>query len=86
MMAEPDPPTSASSPPAADEPTTPMPGEDRFKYNEHDGEWCESLRSYCPGGYHPVLLQDLCKDGRYKVIRRLGDSVDATFWLVNDLV
>ena len=63
-----------------------MPGEDRFKYNENDGEWCESLRSYCPGGYHPVHLKDLFKDGRYKVIRRLGDSVDATFWLANDLV
>jgi hypothetical protein len=84
MMDDTDSPTPDSNPPAADEPKTPTRHDDRFKYNTHDGEWFESLNTYCPGGYHPVHLNDTFKDGRYKVIRKLGAGKDSTVWLAND--
>jgi non-specific serine/threonine protein kinase len=58
-------------------------GEERFKLN---GTPCEWIESYYPGGYHPVHLGDVFKDGRYKVIRKLGYGGTSTVWLANDLM
>ncbi|KNG86152.1 putative serine protein kinase [Aspergillus nomiae NRRL 13137] len=51
-----------------------------------DDEWrfqtitlpCECVEDYRPGGYHPVILGDVFNNGRYKVIRKLGDGSYST--------
>lgn len=45
----------------------------------------EPLYRYRIGGYHPVALGDLYKDGRYKVLHKLGWGGYATVWAANDL-
>lgn len=40
-----------------------------------------SLSRYQPGGYHPVTLGDIFKDGRYKVHYKLGWGGFSTVWL-----
>lgn len=45
----------------------------------------EKLSRYKPGGYHPVHLGDLFKDGRYKIINKLGFGGFSTVWLARDL-
>jgi serine/threonine-protein kinase SRPK3 len=40
---------------------------------------------YRIGGYHPVLLGDTFKDGRYKVLHKLGFGGYATVWAARDL-
>ena len=44
----------------------------------------ESLLNYCPGGYHPVHLEDEFCDGRYFVIHKLGSGTYSTVWLAQD--
>lgn len=44
----------------------------------------ESLDRYTTGGYHPVRIGDLFKDGAYKVINKLGYGQYSTVWLVYD--
>ncbi len=44
----------------------------------------EDLRLYCPGGYHPVHLGDLFKNGRYEVLNKLGFGSFSTVWLARD--
>jgi serine/threonine-protein kinase SRPK3 len=45
----------------------------------------EPLNRYRIGGYHPVALGDLFKDGRYKVLHKLGWGGYSTVWAAKDL-
>ncbi|CAD6575108.1 MAG: hypothetical protein CYPHOPRED_005573 [Cyphobasidiales sp. Tagirdzhanova-0007] len=45
---------------------------------------CEWAEEYRPGGFHPVTLGDIFKDGRYRIIRKLGYGSYSTVWLVRD--
>lgn len=73
--------TMSTSPP----PTPPSRGiivaERRFKPITLPCEWVEDYR---PGGYHPVVLGDVFKNGQYKVIRKLGEGSFSTVWLAQD--
>ncbi|KAK9769112.1 putative Serine protein kinase [Seiridium cardinale] len=59
----------------------------------NDHEWrfkkmtspCEWIEDYRPGGYHPVHLGDIFKDGEYKILRKLGEGSYSTVWLARDL-
>ncbi|KAG6109185.1 hypothetical protein E4U13_006045 [Claviceps humidiphila] len=44
----------------------------------------ELLDRYEPGGYHPVALGDVMKDGRYKILHKLGWGSFATTWAAKD--
>ena len=55
---------------------------DRIQYNI--GLSAESLRHYCPGGYHPIHLNDTLKDGQYEILHKLGFGSFATVWLARD--
>ena len=52
---------------------------------EESEEEEEDPNDYKKGGYHPVQVGELYKDGRYKVIRKLGWGHFSTVWLVQDL-
>ena len=39
---------------------------------------------YRPGGFHPVHLGDTFKEGRYRVIHKLGHGGFSTIWLARD--
>ena len=48
----------------------------------------EPMARYRYGGYHPVHLGDLLKNGRYKIIHKLGYGGYggySTVWLARDL-
>ncbi|KAL1615542.1 hypothetical protein SLS54_008947 [Diplodia seriata] len=57
------------------------PDEWRFVYS---GALCEFPEDYCPGGFHPVNLGDRFHNGRYRVIRKLGDGAYSIVWLAVD--
>lgn len=44
----------------------------------------EFLNCYDLGGCHPICLGDIFKDGRYKVVRKLGWGNSSTVWLAQD--
>ncbi|EON65280.1 CMGC/SRPK protein kinase [Coniosporium apollinis CBS 100218] len=44
----------------------------------------EPLHRYRVGGYHPVYLGDFLKDGRYRIIHKLGFGGYSTVWLAKD--
>ena len=44
----------------------------------------EDSEDYCKGGYHPVTVGELFKDGKYTVIRKLGWGHFSTVWLSRD--
>ena len=44
----------------------------------------EDLGNYCPGGYHPILLNDKLHDGRYEIVHKLGFGSFSTVWLARD--
>ncbi len=44
----------------------------------------EDMSKYRPGGFHPVCLGDIFKDGRYKVHHKLGWGGYSTVWLALD--
>ncbi|ORZ30833.1 kinase-like domain-containing protein [Catenaria anguillulae PL171] len=44
----------------------------------------EDAADYTKGGYHPVSIGDLYKDGRYTVLRKLGWGHFSTVWLCRD--
>jgi serine/threonine-protein kinase SRPK3 len=46
--------------------------------------WEESPRKYCTGGFHPVILWDTFKDGRYTVRHKLGNGSFSTTWVARD--
>ncbi|KAF2492953.1 kinase-like protein [Lophium mytilinum] len=45
----------------------------------------EPLHRYRVGGYHPIALGDLFKDGRYKILHKLGWGGYSTVWAAKDL-
>ena len=51
-------------------------------YSEADAEPQERYRK---GGYHPTHLGDTLKNGRYKILNKLGWGGYATVWLARDL-
>lgn len=61
--------------------TTP-PDNPQIEYNWIDG--VERLESYEPGGYHPVMVDDLLH-GRYRVVDKLGYGGYSTIWLCQDV-
>ena len=44
----------------------------------------EDLEDYCKGGYHPVVVGEQFKDGRYTVVQKLGWGHFSTVWLSRD--
>lgn len=44
----------------------------------------EGLDRYRPGGYHPVVVGDTFKDGRYMIYNKLGYGGYSTVWLAHD--
>jgi serine/threonine protein kinase len=69
----------ATSPPPTP-PAVPPQDPDLWRF-EDAGAACEWAEEYCPGGFHPVNLGDTFHDGKYRVIRKLGDGSYSTVWL-----
>ncbi|KAI9887659.1 MAG: serine/threonine protein kinase, CMGC group [Watsoniomyces obsoletus] len=44
----------------------------------------EDSEDYCKGGYHPVTVGEIFKNGRYTVTRKLGWGHFSTVWLSRD--
>ncbi|GAB0136264.1 hypothetical protein EsDP_00004571 [Epichloe bromicola] len=44
----------------------------------------EPLHRYQPGGYHPLALGDFLKNGRYKILHKLGWGSYSTTWAARD--
>lgn len=44
----------------------------------------EPPHRYCPGGLHPVHLDDRLDGNRYKIIHKLGFGYSSTVWLARD--
>lgn len=44
----------------------------------------ENVEKYTRGGFHPVHLADTFKDGRYRVLHKLGYGGFSTAWLARD--
>ncbi|KAF4483451.1 CMGC SRPK kinase [Fusarium agapanthi] len=44
----------------------------------------EPLHRYRPGGYHPLALGDALKNGRYKILHKLGWGSYSTTWAAKD--
>lgn len=44
----------------------------------------EPLHRYQPGGYHPLALGDILKDGRYEIVHKLGWGGYSTTWAAKD--
>lgn len=52
-----------------------------IKYDWIDG--VERLERYEPGGYHPIMINDLLHD-RYRIVDKLGFGGYSTVWLAQD--
>ncbi|KAJ5513374.1 hypothetical protein N7463_002926, partial [Penicillium fimorum] len=48
------------------------------------GVYAESLHRYKKGGYHSPILGDFLKDGRYKIMHKLGWGGYSTVWAAQD--
>ena len=44
----------------------------------------EPLHRYRQGGFHPIALGEYLKDGRYKVLHKLGWGGYSTVWAARD--
>lgn len=44
----------------------------------------ENVLYYRPGGYHPVVLKDTLKNGRYIICHKLGYGGSSTVWAARD--
>ncbi|KAK1020259.1 serine/threonine protein kinase, CMGC, partial [Friedmanniomyces endolithicus] len=44
----------------------------------------EDSEDYCKGGYHPVQVGELYKEGKYTIVRKLGWGHFSTVWLSKD--
>ncbi|KAF2218775.1 kinase-like domain-containing protein [Elsinoe ampelina] len=44
----------------------------------------EPLEMYCRGGFHPIHIGDLLKEGQYRILHKLGYGGFATVWLARD--
>ena len=53
-----------------------------YSADEHEEE--EDREDYHKGGYHPVRVGEVFKNGQYVVIRKLGWGHFSTVWLVRD--
>lgn len=51
--------------------------------NENSGDE-ENAEDYCKGGYHPVIVGETFKNGRYIVVQKLGWGHFSTVWLSKD--
>ncbi|KAG5638530.1 hypothetical protein H0H81_012030 [Sphagnurus paluster] len=60
--------------------TTPQPYQRTYVWKED----VENLERYCPGGYHPVHIDDEIL-GRYHILHKLGFGSYSTVWLAKDL-
>ncbi|KIM85486.1 hypothetical protein PILCRDRAFT_817513 [Piloderma croceum F 1598] len=52
--------------------------------SDHESKDEESPADYNAGGYLPIKVSDVFKDGRYTVVRKLGWGHFSTVWLVKD--
>ena len=43
----------------------------------------EEIENYCPGGFHPINIEDEI-EGRYKVVHKLGNGGFSAVWLARD--
>lgn len=44
----------------------------------------ENVLNYRAGGYHPIVLGDTLKEGRYKIHHGLGYGSFSTVWFARD--
>ena len=44
----------------------------------------EDAEDYRPGGFHPVAINDLFAEGRYRVVHKLGFGGSSTIWLARE--
>ncbi len=44
----------------------------------------ENVLNYQRGGFHPVILGDTLKDGRYEIYHKLGHGGFSTVWVARD--
>lgn len=47
-------------------------------------EDCEDYEDYCHDGYHPVSIGETFKEGRYRIIQKLGWGHFSTVWMAFD--
>ncbi|EGE80928.2 CMGC/SRPK protein kinase [Blastomyces dermatitidis ATCC 18188] len=60
------------------------PGKDQPALHYISSVDAEPLRRYQPGGYHPVILGECLKAGRYKVLHKFGWGGFSTVWAARD--
>ena len=58
---------------------------DTYKFKGNFPYYEESALAYKPGGYHPVILGDVLKDGRYIIRQKLGWGGFSTVWAAKDV-